>query len=599
MSGTKYKCLLDVVNNAVTAMGKRYTKLALLNPSSCPKIINSRLDNIDKLLLNNSYKDFPEKLSLISDIEKLKRKLNLNILQPIEMADFIESFIAIQTLLVDINKLKLNNIITDKSIIKETEEFNKYIQEVFNKDILRQNTLRDIKSNFFNNNIDDKLDEINNKFNREYNLILDLQKKFIEVINQMNSIKKTKKKVVKKTKKTKEIKEEMNIDTSSYITIQNTASEGYFLQVSSQRYKAIELFLKNYDNPASDDEVDSDAENIDFTTNLKLSELDIKQLKSVTKIFLKNKNTDNMTDIIEELTKRVEEIYYIKLKEIHTQYSKLFDKVISVITGFDYILSNAITANKYSYVRPKIMTNKNSYVSANNLRHPIVERLIDYEYIPHSIDLGNKLNGMLIYGLNSSGKSVLMKAVGLSVIMAQAGMYVPASDFELSPYSSIYTRITGNDNLFKGLSSFTLEMIELNSIIKRAREDSLIIGDEVCRGTEHISGNALVASTIVSLSKVKSSFIFATHLHDLPKHIDVKKEGVEEVRSSFSLGLSSSISTFIGREQTSLLSVSVSGNPLSTSLKAFRNYCITSCRFRLLCKFGRAHYMQYFFSFFF
>ena len=141
------------------------------------------------------------------------------------MADFIESFIAIQTLLADINKLKLNNIITDKSIIKETEEFNKYIQEVFNKDILRQNTLRDIKSNFFNDNIDDKLDEINNKFNREYNLILDLQKKFIEVINQMNSIKKTKKKVVKKTKKNKEIKEEAIIDASSYITIQNTASE--------------------------------------------------------------------------------------------------------------------------------------------------------------------------------------------------------------------------------------------------------------------------------------------------------------------------------------------------------------------------------------
>ena len=71
-------------------------------------------------------------------------------------------------------------------------------EEIFNKNTLRQNTLRDIKTNFFNNNIDDKLDEINNKFNREYNLILDLQKKFVEVINHMNSIKKAKKKVVVK-----------------------------------------------------------------------------------------------------------------------------------------------------------------------------------------------------------------------------------------------------------------------------------------------------------------------------------------------------------------------------------------------------------------
>ena len=132
MSGTKYKCLLDVVNNAVTAMGKRYTKLALLNPSSCPKVINSRLDNVEKLL-TSSYKDFPEKLSLISDIEKLKRKINLGILQPIEMADFIESFIAIQSLLIDINKLKLNNIITDKTIIKEIEEFNTNMQEIIHQ----------------------------------------------------------------------------------------------------------------------------------------------------------------------------------------------------------------------------------------------------------------------------------------------------------------------------------------------------------------------------------------------------------------------------------------------------------------------------------
>ena len=108
-----------------------------------------------------------------------------------------------------------------------------------------------------------------------------------------------------------------------------------------------------------------------------------------------------------------------------------------------------------------------------------------------------------------------MKAVGLTVIMAQCGMFVPAKSFELSPYSSIYTRITGNDNLFKGLSSFSLEMVELNSIIKRADNMSLIIGDEVCRGTEHISGNAIVASTVVSLSESKSSFIFATHLHEL------------------------------------------------------------------------------------
>ena len=131
------------------------------------------------------------------------------------------------------------------------------------------------------------------------------------------------------------------------------------------------------------------------------------------------------------------------------------------------------------------------------------------------MSLGKEQNGILIYGLNASGKSVLMKAIGLSIIMAQCGMYVPATHFELSPYDSIYTRITGNDNIFKGQSSFTLEMTELNAILKRSTNRTLVIGDEVCRGTEHISGNAIVASTVITLAAIKSTFIFATHLHEL------------------------------------------------------------------------------------
>jgi DNA mismatch repair protein MutS len=170
----------------------------------------------------------------------------------------------------------------------------------------------------------------------------------------------------------------------------------------------------------------------------------------------------------------VEKVYLQELNNMINKYDKLFDNVISFITYIDYVMSNAITADKFGYTKPNIIDNKNnklnSYIKAENLRHPIVERLIDYEYVPHSIELGNNLTnnlkGILIYGLNSSGKSVLMKAVGLSVIMAQCAMYVPAKSFELKPYSSIYTRITGNDNLFKGLSSFTLEMVELNAIIK-------------------------------------------------------------------------------------------------------------------------------------
>jgi DNA mismatch repair protein MutS len=136
---------------------------------------------------------------------------------------------------------------------------------------------------------------------------------------------------------------------------------------------------------------------------------------------------------------------------------------------------------------------------------------------------------MLLYGLNSSGKSSLMKALGLSIIMAQSGMYVPAEEYNYSPYDAMFSRITGNDNLFKGLSSFALEMTELRAILKRTGPKTLVIGDEVCRGTEHTSGNALVSATIIKLSKTGSTFIFATHLHDIPKMKKIKE--LENVKS--------------------------------------------------------------------
>ena len=110
-----------------------------------------------------------------------------------------------------------------------------------------------------------------------------------------------------------------------------------------------------------------------------------------------------------------------------------------------------------------------------------------------------------------------MKAVGLTVILAQCGLYVPCKKLVFSPYESLYARITGNDNILKGLSSFALEMTELRAILTRSNNNTLVIGDEICRGTEQTSGTSIVAATIKQLSDKKSSFIFASHLHKVPE----------------------------------------------------------------------------------
>ena len=101
--------------------------------------------------------------------------------------------------------------------------------------------------------------------------------------------------------------------------------------------------------------------------------------------------------------------------------------------------------------------------------------------------------------------------------MAQTGMYVPCSSFVYKPYTSIFTRILGNDNIFKGLSTFQVEMVELNTILKHSTENSLILGDELCSGTEMISAISIFVSGLEHLHKKRNSFIFATHFHEITK----------------------------------------------------------------------------------
>jgi DNA mismatch repair protein MutS len=133
----------------------------------------------------------------------------------------------------------------------------------------------------------------------------------------------------------------------------------------------------------------------------------------------------------------------------------------------------------------------------------------------------------MVYGMNASGKSTLMKATGLCVLLAQAGCFVPAKEMTLKPFKAIYTRILNQDNLFAGLSSFAVEMSELRDILRNANEHTLVLGDELCAGTESISAQALVASGIQWLSARNAKFIFATHLHDLPNVINTIQLGVE------------------------------------------------------------------------
>jgi DNA mismatch repair protein MutS len=132
--------------------------------------------------------------------------------------------------------------------------------------------------------------------------------------------------------------------------------------------------------------------------------------------------------------------------------------------------------------------------------------------VTNNIELGEgtEQNGILLYGTNAVGKTSLIRALGIAVIMAQSGLYVPCSNFNYIPYKSIFTRILGNDNLFKGMSTFMVEMSELRVILKSANNTGLILGDELCSGTEIDSAISIFVAGLKKMNDSKCSFIFAT-----------------------------------------------------------------------------------------
>ena len=140
----------------------------------------------------------------------------------------------------------------------------------------------------------------------------------------------------------------------------------------------------------------------------------------------------------------------------------------------------------------------------------------------NDLTLDDSIRGILLYGTNAVGKTSFINSVGIALIMAQAGLYVPCQTFTYTPYNYIFTRILGNDNIFKGLSTFAVEMSELRTILKVANENSLVLGDELCSGTESDSALSIFTAGLEVLHQKKSTFLFATHFHEINTYEEIK-----------------------------------------------------------------------------
>lgn len=206
---------------------------------------------------------------------------------------------------------------------------------------------------------------------------------------------------------------------------------------------------------------------------------------------------------------------FVRLREHIKSYTERLQKQAKIISELDCLQSFAEIAQKYNYVRPEFSDDKT--LELKNSRHPVVERVMDYnDYVPNDCTLNQNNFIYLITGPNMSGKSTYMRQVAIISIMAQMGAYVPCDAATLPIFDQIFTRIGAADDLVSGKSTFMVEMLEAQKALTYATEDSLIIFDEIGRGTSTYDGLALAQAMIEYVAQTShAKTLFSTHYHEL------------------------------------------------------------------------------------
>ena len=489
------KDLFSLLCKTVTPMGKRLFKNRLLYPSIDTEIINKRYDKVELLLSEKIYEEIRNNLRRLNDYERSLRKMSLNLLDPyILYSDFISYEFIIQT----INLIKNNDRLYDKYKL-DVDIFNKFIKYHDNlKNIFEFNNFSSynvsngIQKSIFKEGIYEDIDILSSKNEKKmesYNLII-----------------KTLSDKIDKRKNT--------------IKLEYTDKKDWYIYLTKTRCNVLKRYLENNNINVryNDKKYIFTKENLSFIN------------KDNTNMILKNSIFDELSNDIVKLNNEISNLnkkYWNEtINGLYINNKKTIKEINNFIADLDCSCNNAYISIKYNYYRPEICNNDDkSFVKCSGLRHPLAEEINkSVEYIKNDISLGMEgQNGILLYGMNSGGKSCLAKSIALSLVMAQAGIYVPSDNFTYKPYKKIFTRILSNDKLWSGQSSFQVEVNEMGYILKNADKNSFVIGDEVFNSTENVSAISLVNGCINKLHDLESSFIFASHLHELYELPDIQK----------------------------------------------------------------------------
>lgn len=226
------------------------------------------------------------------------------------------------------------------------------------------------------------------------------------------------------------------------------------------------------------------------------------------------KEKENIILGAEEKIISLEYKLFMDIREVVKRYVKELQKTAKIISEVDMLQSFSVISDNYKYIRPTLTEDKE--VKLIDCRHPVVEQVIKDKYIANDIIMDNSTNILLITGPNMAGKSTYMRQFAITVIMAQIGCFVPCKEATLPIFDKIFTRIGASDDLVSGESTFMVEMKEANLAIQEATEKSLILFDELGRGTATYDGMSLAQAILEYIhDKIKAKTLFSTHYHEL------------------------------------------------------------------------------------
>jgi DNA mismatch repair protein MutS len=528
----KLSSVSKFLNNCVTIMGKRQFNYQILNPITDKARLNKEYD-ITEYLLDNFDKSehYRKELSSIKDIEKLKRKLILRKITPKDLYILDENLSTIKNLFDNTNAdSTLKEYFTTEGIheiSKSCGEIKRFLGK--NLDLSKAKHIDDVTVEKLGGLEISQAAFIKKGMNEE------IDKKVKDCLDSREKLESIKKWLSDKIRPYERSKK-----PTQYVKIHETPKMEATLLGTKRRVTLLKrevdkeilsgkcicpdkglydatitlTYKSKYTN--QEEELDLDLNNIDYVSlgsNKKDMSITSPEIKEITKMIQSSKDI-----LINEMI-----LFYRKFIDTFLNYETQMGSIVRYATCLDILQSRVYIAQKYNYCKPKIEDSEKSFVDAREIRHCLIEHLQTNElYVTNNVILGRELDGMLLYGTNAVGKTSLIKALGISIIMAQAGLYVPCAQFTYCPYNYLFTRILGNDNLFKGLSTFAVEMSELRTILNLSTKDSLILGDELCSGTESDSALSIFMAGLERLSEKKCSFIFATHFHEIKDYDELK-----------------------------------------------------------------------------